>query len=71
MRYKTGENVEVGDSVLIEHGKAPGVVNSVVETDSDMKDWALNEQGIMIESQSFGLVFCPSSSDDPVVLESK
>jgi hypothetical protein len=68
MRYKTGEIVKVGDSVLIENGKTPGVVYSVVETPIHIKEWGLEEAGLSIESEPFGLVFWPKTEeDDPVI----
>lgn len=66
----TGEEVQVGDQVLIENGKTKGVVHSVIETPAQMQEWGVDEFGVLIESAPFGLVFWPSSEvDDPVVFK--
>ena len=57
MNYSTGEVVEIGDSVTLEHGKTPGVVQVVIETPQQIEEWALDEPGIMVEAESFGWVF--------------
>jgi len=70
MNYKTGEVVKIGDSVLIENGKTPGIVQAVIETENDMQEWGLDEKGISIESKPFGLVFWPASIlEDPVIFK--
>jgi len=68
MNYSSGETVEIGDSVTLEHGKTPGVVCAVIESPQQINEWALDEPGIMIEAEPFGLVFWPASETyDPVV----
>ncbi len=68
MNYKTGEKVEVGDSVLLERGKTSGTVYAVVETAEQMAEWGLEEFGVSIEAKPFGLVFWPDSEiEDPLV----
>ena len=72
MNYATGEKVEIGDQVVIENGKTTGIIHAVVETDSDMKEWKVDEPGVLIESKPFGLVFWPISDiDEPVILQRK
>ncbi len=72
MKYATGEEVKVGDSVLIENGKTPGIVHAVVETPTQMKEWGVDELGISIESEPFGLVYWPSSeTEDPVIFKER
>lgn len=72
MRYVTGEEVKVGDRVLIERGKTEGIVYSIVETDKQMQEWGVDEAGISIESAPFGLVFWPlSETEDPVVFRGR
>lgn len=69
MKYESGEVVEVGDHVLIENGKTIGTVNAIVETAAQMDEWGVDERGISIESEPFGLVYWPSSETvDPVIL---
>jgi hypothetical protein len=72
MEYKSGEKVNVGDPVSIENGRTPGNVKEVIETEQQMKDSGVTEQGVMISSKLFGLVFWPSSlEDDPVIYKGK
>lgn len=67
MNYSSGETVEIGDSVSLEHGKTPGIVYAVIESSQQVNDWALSEPGIMLETEPFGLVFWPASEIyDPV-----
>lgn len=67
MKYETGEEVRVGDSVLLEHGKTLGKVKSIVQTIKQMEEWNVNEVGLLIESVPFGLVFWPATyPEDPV-----
>ncbi|MWV13768.1 hypothetical protein F3I62_16840 [Pseudomonas sp. R-28-1W-6] len=68
MNYSSGETVEIGDSVTLEYGKTPGVVYAVIESPQQINEWTLDEPGIMIEAEPFGLVFWPKSETyDPVV----
>jgi hypothetical protein len=72
MKYVTGEEVEVGDQVLIENGKTEGVVHAVVETLTQMQEWGVDEPGLSIKSAPFGLVFWPSSeTEDPVIFKGR
>ncbi|SHM50879.1 hypothetical protein [Phytopseudomonas punonensis] len=68
MNYASGETVDIGDSVTLEHGKTPGIVYAVIESPQQINEWALDEPGIMIEAEPFGLVFWPASEIyDPVI----
>ena len=68
MNYSSGETVEIGDSVTLEHGKTSGVVYAVIESPQQINEWALDEPGMMVEAEPFGLVFWPASETyDPVV----
>ena len=70
MNYQTGEEILVGDEVLIEKGKTTGVIDTVIETQEEMKQWNVEEPGVLIKSAPFGLVFWPNSNnDDPVVFQ--
>lgn len=72
MKYLSGEEVVTGDLVFIENGKTKGAIHSVIETREQMEEWGLDEPGVMIESEPFGLVFWPQSEvDDPVVFSSR
>lgn len=67
MRYVSGETVLPGDQVRIEGGSTPGLVQEVIETEQHMRDWNVNEPGLMTKSVPFGLVFWPQESSDPVM----
>ena len=60
-----------GDQVLIEAGRTAGQILELIETDAQMKNWNVNEPGVMVKSAPFGLVFWPSSSEDPLVFVSR
>lgn len=68
MRYPCGNPVRIGDPVLIESGRTSGVIEAVIETAEDMHEWQVDEPGVLIKSEPFGLVFWPTSNADPVVL---
>jgi hypothetical protein len=61
MHYSSGEIVEVGDSVALEYGKTPGLVYAVIESPQQIDEWGLDEPGIMVQAESFGLIFWPES----------
>lgn len=56
-KYQDGSAVQVGDSVLLEHGKTPGTVELVVVTLEEMKSIGVEEPGIMLTTAPFGRVF--------------
>lgn len=62
LTYRDGSSVEVGDSVLIEWGKTPGVVVEVVETPAQMADCGVEVPGVMVKAAPFGLVYLPVES---------
>lgn len=68
--YQDGGQIRVGDSVLIEHRRTPGVVTHIIESASSQKEWGVEEPGVMLKSPPFGLVFWPVSvfAEDPLVL---
>jgi len=61
--------MEVGDSVLIEHGRTPGTISEVISAKDDLANWNVDEPGVMIKSAPFGLVFWPVSqfAEDPII----
>jgi hypothetical protein len=68
--YQDGMEMRVGDSVLIEHGRTPGVITNLIEFAAEQSEWNVQEPGVMIKSPPFGLVFIPTSTfeADPVLL---
>lgn len=72
MHYQTGEKVEIGDCVLIEHGQTSGIVYLIHETIEDAQKWGLDEIGISIEAKPFGLVFWPVfDENDPIIFKKR
>ena len=72
MNYISGEEIKVGDKVLIEQRRTPGLVEHIIETDQDMKEWGLDEQGLLLLSEPFGSIFWPlSETYDPVIFVSR
>ena len=71
LRYTTGEVAEIGDSVLIEHGRTPGELYAIIASDNDENEWSLEEPGFMVKAEPFGLVFWPQSDTDPVIFVSR
>ena len=56
-KYQDGSEVLIGDNVLIEQGKTPGVVNLIITTEDEAKGINVDEVGIMLKSPPFGLVY--------------
>jgi hypothetical protein len=71
MKYSTGQTVLVGDEVFVEHGGTFGHVSRIIETAKQMAQWNVDEPGLMLESEPFGLVFWPIVSSDPVIFVSR
>jgi hypothetical protein len=68
--YQDGMEMRVGDSVLIDHGRPPGVITNLIESAAEQSEWNVQEPGVMIKSPPFGVVFIPTSTFevDPVLL---
>lgn len=72
MKYLSGEEIRLGDNVLIENGRTNGIVEYIIETESDMEEWNLEEKGVLLKSEPFGSVFWPiEEKNDPVVYVSR
>jgi hypothetical protein len=72
-RYSDGSEILVGDSVLLERGRTPGIVELIVISDEEMKSINVEEPGIMLKSPPFGRVFLPqwSLEEHPLMLVSR
>jgi len=72
-KYTDGAEVMVGDSVLLENGRTPGTVESIVTTAAEMKAMNVEEPGVMLQSPPFGRVYLPrwSLMEDPLRLVSR
>jgi len=72
-KYSDGSEVKVGDSVLLENGRTPGTVESIVLTPEEMQSTNVEEPGIMLKSPPFGRVYLPQRAlaQDPLHLVSR
>lgn len=67
MNYSSGEEVRVGDNVLIENGTTTGLVEHIIESEKDLKEWKVEEKGVLLSSAPSGSVFWPiGETVDPV-----
>ena len=72
MKYLSGEEIQKGDNVLIKNRRTLGVVEYIIETDQERREWNLDETGVLLASEPFGTVFWPlDEKDDPVVFVSR
>lgn len=55
MLYSCGRQAEIGDQVLIESGRTWGRVEAIIETADDLMDWQVDEPGLLIKAEPFGL----------------
>lgn len=56
MLYLSGEIVQIGDKILIEHGRTEGIVFAIVETSEQLTKWDLDTPCLMIQAEPFGFV---------------
>jgi len=68
LTYANGSPIQVGDSVLLEHGQTPGTVELVVLTSPEMEAIGVKERGVMLLASPFGRVYLPewSLQSDPL-----
>jgi len=72
-KYPDGSEVQVGDSVLLENGRTPGVIELIITTHEEMRSINVEEPGLMLKSPPFGRVYLPTWSleEDPIQLVSR
>ncbi|TFW70755.1 hypothetical protein C3Y98_00855 [Methylotenera oryzisoli] len=56
-KYQDGSEILIGDSVMFENGKTIGIVELIAVSEADIKSINVNEAGIMLKSEPFGLVY--------------
>jgi hypothetical protein len=68
LKYADGSEIMVGDSVLLERGRTPGIVVFIVITAEEMTAINVEEPGVMLKSPPFGRVYLPQSCllEDPL-----
>ena len=67
LKYKSGEVIKKSDSILIENGKTEGKVYEIIDTPQKQSEWSVNEDGVIIESAPFGLMFWASDDEDSII----
>lgn len=71
LEYASGEVVEIGDNVLIEQGRTVSVVEHIIESTQEMRDWHVDVKGVLLRSSPFAAAFWPfDEKHDPVVFVS-
>jgi hypothetical protein len=60
--YADGSRVCVGDRVLMNQGREPGIVHALIDSNGMMDSWGLEETGVMIEVAPGELHFWPADS---------
>lgn len=74
VNYSSGDEIRVGDSVLLDDGEHPGVVHDLIDTAEQRRNWGVTTSGVMIASPFYGMVFLPSESlaaDDEIEFVSR
>ena len=69
-KYTDGSEIKVGDSVLCENEKVPGIIELIALTPEEMSAINVNEPGVMVLSSPFGRLYLPAWSleEDPLRL---
>jgi hypothetical protein len=62
IRYASGEESLPGDR--LDFDGTPGVVEAVLGTPAEWERWGLEEPGLMIKAEPYGLVFQPVAMCD-------
>jgi hypothetical protein len=62
--YPDGMEICVGDNVVMNYGREPGVIRAIIDSPGKMNEWNIDENGLMIECEAAGLCFWPAHSLD-------
>jgi hypothetical protein len=62
LTYQNGNRIEIGDSVRFERGRTSGTVYELVDTSAKASELGVEEEGVMLKSAPFGLVFLSVTS---------
>jgi len=68
--YQDGSQVIPGDTVLMYQDRVPGVVEAVLCSEESLKEWGVEDAGVVFASERFGRVFESekSFSEEPFLL---
>ena len=64
MIYSTGDKILVGDLVCLEGGRSEGKIVTIIDSNELLDEFDLQEFGVMIKSDTFGLLFVESPEND-------
>lgn len=59
-RYADGSPVKVGDRVFIPSEQVQGLVDELVQSESEQRACNVSEPGVMFKAEAFGLLFIPN-----------
>lgn len=65
IRYPDGTEVKKGDQVLLDGELS--TVKSVIDSQGTLKEWGLDEHGLMLANASHGLVFIADWAPEELV----
>jgi hypothetical protein len=75
MKYGTGKEIKVGDSVKIHHGDGifaeSVVVKLILPNTVDAKDWSAPNGGVLIQDSKIGLTLWNITDEDLVFIKRK
>jgi hypothetical protein len=58
--YADGREARIGDRV--DYDGEPAIVEDVIDSDSKRSDWGLDDFGLMLKTERYGLMFEPVRS---------
>jgi hypothetical protein len=67
-KYADGSEILIGDNVLLNNGKTPGIVDLVVNTPAEANDFKVAEIGVMVKAATARLVYLTQKGlkEDPL-----
>jgi hypothetical protein len=75
MKYSTGKEIKVGDSVKIHHGNGifieSEVVKIILPNTDEAKDWSAPNGGVLIQDNKIGLTLWNIIDEDLVFVKRK
>lgn len=56
-RYRDGTLVQQGERVFIPSEQVHGTVDRLIQSTLDQREWNVDEPGVMLQAEEFGLLF--------------
>jgi|GEM_PF-2710843 len=57
IKYPDDNIAKIGDCIRIDNGEREGLVTQVLDSPEILKQYGLNERGLMVKNDYYGLVF--------------